>query len=125
MAGNDTIGYGHLLQGVSPGATITQQQADDLLAEDVAKVDACLAKMLKVSILQDQWDALADFAYNLGCEALASSTLMSLVNRQQFSAAAGQFSRWVFAAQQVLPDLVRRRRDEAEMFMGVLPVRAT
>jgi lysozyme len=121
VEGNWTIGWGHKVpEGITPLVTLTQEQADELLIDDVAKVDACIGKMLKVAISQDQWDALADFAYNLGCEALAKSTLLALVNRQQFSVAAGQFSHWVFAGRQVIPDLVRRRQAEATLFMGVV-----
>ena len=66
---------------------------------------------------QNQMNALVDFAYNLGFNALKSSTLMSKVNAGDFNGAANEFTRWVYAGGKVLPGLVKRREAEKQLFM--------
>jgi GH24 family phage-related lysozyme (muramidase) len=71
--GHPAIGYGHDLQ---PGEAtlyadgITQEQAEALLFRDLVPIEARLFFLVPDSCTQGQWDALCDFAYNLGLEAL-------------------------------------------------------
>lgn len=64
-----TIGYGHYGQDVKPGQTITREEAEQLLRQDLAKmevqVDVYLAKAL-FTPNQNQYDALLSFCYNCG-----------------------------------------------------------
>ena len=65
--GKPAIGYGHdLLPGESFPNGITTLQARLLQEEDVAKIDALMAHLVPPDCTQNQWDACADFAYNLG-----------------------------------------------------------
>ena len=68
-AGVWTIGYGHTA-GVRPGMTITQEQADLLLAEDCAEFAAYVDNPAYVPFTAElnanQRDALISFAYNCG-----------------------------------------------------------
>lgn len=112
-----TIGYGHTA-GVVEGMTCTQEQADQMLADDVAKVAGQVNSLLKIKVNQNQFDALVSFAYNAGAGALASSTLLRLVNAGDFGGAADQFPRWVHGGGGgTLPGLVRRRAAERSLFM--------
>jgi lysozyme len=115
-AGVWTIGYGHTA-GVEPGQTITQQEANDFLEADLQSVCEAVQVMCEVELTPNQFSALVDFAYNVGTNALASSTLMRLVNNGDFNTAANQFERWVFANGQALPGLVTRRQREKELFL--------
>lgn len=64
--GELTIGYGHT-NGVKKGQTITQEQADGYLAEDLAKFERLVEKYdTKYVWNQNQFDALVSFAYNIG-----------------------------------------------------------
>lgn len=65
---------------------------------------------------QDQIDAVASWVYNLGAGNLNSSTLLKKLNRSDWSGAADEFGRWVYAGGEVLPGLVRRRKSEAHLF---------
>jgi lysozyme len=65
-----TTGYGHTGPDVRPGMTITQAQAEQLLLADVAHAVSMVNRCVTVSLDQNQFDALVDFAFNAGCEAL-------------------------------------------------------
>lgn len=112
-----TIGYGHT-KGVKKGDVITQKQADQFLLEDLQDAVNAANRLVKVELTQDQFDALVSFTFNLGQGNLASSTLLKLLNQGDYSGAADQFTRWVYAGKQKLGGLVRRREAERELFLG-------
>ncbi len=111
-----TIGYG-TTEGVRPGQTITQAQAELLLARDLKRFEDAVNELVKVPISQNQFDALVSFAYNCGVAALAGSTLLRKVNERRFTEAAAQFQRWNKGGGKVLTGLVRRRDAEAKLFL--------
>jgi lysozyme len=111
-----TIGHGHTGAGVHSGLTITQEQADVFLHSDVAGAVACVNKLVKVNVNQNQFDALVDFTYNAGCAALAKSTLLRLLNAGDFASAAKQFLSWDHVHGAVVPGLTRRRQAEMVLF---------
>jgi lysozyme len=111
-----TIGYGHTGPGVHPGLTITQDQADAFLASDIAGAVACVNRLVTSKINQNQFDALVDFVFNLGCASLAGSALLKLLNQGNFISAAEQFQRWGHAGGVVVQGLLERRRAEAALF---------
>lgn len=118
-AGVLTIGYGHTGPDVKPGLVITQQQAENLLAADLARFERGVSEMCAgLSLTQGQFDALVSFAYNLGLGALAGSTLMRLLRAGDVQGAARQFDRWNKAGGKVLPGLVKRRAAERDLFSG-------
>lgn len=111
-----TIGYGHT-NGVTPGMSINQPQADQFLKEDLASAAACVNLHCDAQLTQNQFDALVSFAFNIGNGAFASSTLLRLLNADDYTGAAGQFGRWVHdASGNVEPGLVTRRADERALF---------
>ncbi len=79
-----TIGYGNTktvtLADVKRGKTITQTEADRLLALDLAEFEKGVAKLVKVSLSDNQFGALVSFAFNVGLGALSSSTLLKKIN---------------------------------------------
>jgi lysozyme len=110
-----TIGVGHTI-GVVPGMTITQEEADDLLAEDLANAEAAVNSLVKVPLSQPQFDALVSLVFNIGSGAFRNSTLLRKLNAGDTEGAAAEFQRWCHAGDQVLPGLVKRRAAEAAMF---------
>ena len=132
-----TIGYGHTGKDVHPGLTITQQQADNLLMQDTQSAAAAVNRLVTVAINQDEFDALVDFVFNLGQNALAGSTLLRKLNAGDFAGAAAEFPKWCHAGGKVVAGLVRRRQAEQQLFeqgiqqpaaaptaLGVAPVAA-
>ena len=116
-----TIGYGHTGADVTQGLTITEDQAGILLAADVAWAVTCVNKAVKVDINQNQFDAMVDFTFNLGCAAFTGSTLLRMVNAGNFAGAALQFIRWNKAGGKVLAGLTKRRQAETDLFNTAVP----
>ena len=111
-----TIGHGHTGQGVHAGLTITQDQADTFLESDLAGSVACVNRLVTANINQNQFDAMVDFVFNMGCASLAQSTLLRDVNTGNFADAATQFLRWDHVRGVVVSGLTRRRQAEATLF---------
>lgn len=111
-----TIGYGHTGPEVKEGLTITQGQADELLEGDIAAASWCVRQLVQRPIHQNQFDALVDFVFNLGCCSLAGSTLLGCVNAGRFEEAALEFLRWNHVHGAVVKGLTRRRESEVDLF---------
>lgn len=113
-----TIGWGHTGSDVYAGETISQQQADLLLQSDLKASVWAVNHFVDANVMltQNQFDALVDFAYNLGVGALHSSTLLRLVNAGDFADAAPEFLRWDHVNGTTVPGLTRRRQAEMELF---------
>ena len=114
-----TVGYG-TTRGVSAGMSITKEQAERMLLNDVQRFEPELDRLVKVALNQNQWDALMSFVYNLGSANLASSTLLKLLNKGDYRGAADQFPRWVNAGGKRLEGLVKRRAAERALFLEPL-----
>ena len=112
-----TIGYG-ATRGVKAGMSITQEQAERMLLNDVQRFEPEVERLVKVPLTGNQWDALVSFTYNLGAANLGSSTLLKLLNAGNYAGAAEQFPRWNKAGDQVLAGLTKRRAAERAMFLG-------
>ncbi|WP_047238415.1 lysozyme [Chromobacterium subtsugae] len=121
MEGVWTIGYGHTGPDVKKGMAITQQQADQLLAEDLQTFETGVGKAVTVPLNENQFSALVSFSYNLGLGNLRSSTLLRLLNKGDYAGAAAQFPRWDRAGGQVVPGLLRRRQAEQALFLTPAP----
>jgi len=112
-----TIGVGHT-GDVVPGMTITEEEASDLLREDLKWSEAAVEHLVRVPLKQGQFDALVSFCFNLGQGALGQSTLLRKLNAGDYSGCAAEFPRWNKAGDRVLPGLVVRRAAERRMFEG-------
>ena len=119
-AGVPSIGYGHT-RTAKMGQSITQERAEELLREDVARFEAAVSRLVTVPLSQGQFDALVSFAFNLGAKALEKSTLLRLLNAGDYYGAAAQFDRWVYASGKKLSGLVKRRAAERALFEGKTP----
>ncbi len=111
-AGVLTIGYGHTGPDVSEGEVITATRADLLLIHDLAAAAAAVRHVVTAPLNQPEFDALTSFAFNCGAEALATSTLLRLLNAGHPEAVPGQLARWIHGGGAVLPGLVARRHAE-------------
>ncbi|WP_445505759.1 glycoside hydrolase family protein [Niallia sp. 03091] len=116
-----TIGYGHYGPDVRLGQVITQAQAEKLLKDDLKKYEDGVLSAIKVSLNQNQFDALVSFAYNLGVGALKSSDLAKYINKKDLVGAGKEFAKWIHAGGNVLSGLVKRRAAEAELFFKPVP----
>jgi len=112
-----TIGYGHTGPTIAEGQTITQDQAALLLQSDVARAVHFVNNAVTAAINQNHFDALVDFAFNLGNGALLTSTLLRDLNAGDFASAASQFPLWDHAGGAVVEGLLVRRQAEQTLFL--------
>ncbi len=116
-----TIGYGHTAD-VYEGQTITAQEAKDLLRQDLASREAFVknyAENCGVQLTQGQFDALVDFAFNLGNGCFEESGLVEMIGDGDLDGAAAEMQKYVYAKDKEgnkvkLGGLVARRAAEAE-----------
>lgn len=121
-----TIGFGTIMypdgkKVAMTDASITEAKAIELLQHEVDMKTAGIEKVCKVPLNDNEFAALASFAYNVGSHALETSTLMKLLNAGTDRAAvADQFLRWDKAGGKQLPGLTRRRQAERSLFLQPL-----
>lgn len=118
VAGVWTIGYGHTGPEVRAGQKITELEAESLLRQDVAGAVGCVNRSVTTPLAQNQFDALVDFCFNVGCRNFTQSTLLKKLNAGDSAGAAEQFLMWVHAGGKRVPGLVRRREAERTMFLA-------
>lgn len=120
--GVNTIGYGSTYY---PGghkvsltdAPITEQQATSLLKDLLVNFEKSVDSFCRDDINQNQFDALVSFAYNVGVNALKSSTLLKKVNANPNDATIKQeFLKWNKSNGKILKGLTIRRQEEAELY---------
>ncbi len=92
-------------------------QADSALISDLAQCERAVNRLVKVTLTQNQFDALVSFVFNVGSGNLQSSTLLRKLNSGDYKGAADEFLRWNKAAGKVMNGLVARRTAEREFFL--------
>ena len=116
-----TIGYGstRYADGTAVKLSdppITQDQADEIMRSTLIEYENAVSRYVTVSLNQNQFDALVDFAYNAGAQNLRKSTLLKLLNQGDYDSAASEFGKWVFGGGVRLSGLVTRREREQQLF---------
>ena len=112
-----TIGYGHT-SGVKETDTITQDEADKLLQEDVEQFEKYVDDNVTVELGQSQFDALVAWTFNLGPGNLRESTLLKVLNNQDYTSVPREIKRWNKAGGKTLDGLIRRREAESLLFQN-------
>lgn len=116
-----TVGYGNTFyedgSPVKQGDVITKERAEklfDLIISDFCKkVDA----QIKTILTENQYSAIVSFAYNVGVNNLAKSTLLKKVNFNPNDPTIRQeFIKWNKAGGKVLAGLTTRRAAEAVLY---------
>ena len=116
-AGVWTIGVGHT-KGVKQGQTITKAQAISLLKGDLLPCENYVNN-LGVCKTQGEFDAIVDFAFNLGTAALGRSTLLKYIRaKKPEQYIREEFAKWVNSKGMRLKGLVIRRAWEADRYYG-------
>ena len=116
--GVPTIGYGHT-HNVKMGDVITVETANRFLHEDASNAENCVTRSFKeIELTQGQYDALVSFTFNLGCGALHKSTLRRKLLHGDAHGAANEFHKWCHAGHHVLAGLVKRRKEEQDLFLS-------
>ena len=129
VAGFLTIGVGHLLtrselssgkvsvlgQAVRWGDGITEQQAQALLRQDLAKAERVVDDQAP-GLKEAQFDALVSLVFNIGIGAFLSSTLLKRIKTRDLADVPAQIKRWNRAGGVVVAGLKNRREAEASLW---------
>ena len=114
-AGVWTIGYGHTLN-VKSTDVITLDEAEHFLRQDIEFAEKEVNKH-NLNINQNQFDALVSFVFNLGVGNFARSTLLRKIkSNPNDPTIRKEFNRWIYAGGKALNGLVRRRKEEADLY---------
>jgi lysozyme len=113
-----TVGFGHTGPDVTEGLTITQDQANLLLEKDMAWAEAVVNNYVDVQLTQSQFNAIVDLVFNIGSGNFRNSTMLKLLNSEQYALAAEEFQKWDKAGGLVVAGLLRRRESEENEFQS-------
>jgi lysozyme len=133
-AGLPTIGVGHLLTKseltsgkiaigglpVQYANGLTDQKVLDLLSQDVSPAAKAVNTGVKVTLNQNQFDALVSFTFNVGVGAFTGSTLLKVLNQKQYDQVPDQLRRWNKSGGKVVQGLANRRENEIKLWSGQL-----
>ncbi len=117
IVGYPTVGYGHRTD-VPVGKTITQDEADQLLVDDLKRIEDGVRACLRTELNDNQFSALVSLGFNIGTTSLAHSTLVRLVNSGELIAASKEFEKWDRAGGKEVKGLLRRRAAEKTLFLS-------
>ena len=118
-AGFLTIGYGHrvhLSERKAMERGITPAAAEALLIRDAVSAGSAVLRLIEVPLLDNQYDALVSFTFNLGSAALQRSTLRQKINRNEHFDVPAELLKWIWAGGRKLPGLVARRAAEGTLY---------
>jgi lysozyme len=90
------------------------KEAEKALLEDLVTFERIVSTKIKISLNQNEFDALVSYTYNTG----GSDTLFKLINKKS---PKEQIKKWfetkyITGAGKVLPGLIRRRKTESTLF---------
>lgn len=111
--GVPTIGYGHTGSDVYMGLHWTDEQCKEALEADLVRFENAV-NTVTCALLQNEFDALVSFAFNVGTGAFLSSTMKrELDSGTDHDTVALQFDRW-----HIPPEITSRRNGEKAQFQG-------
>jgi lysozyme len=112
-----TLGFG-TTDGVKMGDRTTPPKALARKLADVQKFEGAIRQCVRVPLHQHEYDAYVSLAYNIGSSAFCASTLVRLLNQEQYEDACRQILRWDRFKGEPLRGLTIRRQSEYAQCMG-------
>lgn len=124
-AGIWTIGWGTILHPdgnpVRYGDIISPEEAERDLMYEYEGIADKLNILIKVPLIQYQFDSLVCFCYNVGVPGFKTSTLLKAINDKE-EVKEDYFARWdkahIDGKLVEIPGLLSRRRKEFQLFIG-------
>lgn len=114
-----TLGWGHTnhhLPRFDGNAIWSQQQCDDALSGDMLIFENWVTNHAKVTLAQNEFDALVSWSFNTGGP--DSATLWKKLNAGNKAAIPAELAKWNRGGGKVMAGLTRRRKAEGLMFAG-------
>ena len=118
-----TIGYGHLItssDGDLATRVLSEDEAQSLLMADI-QIKADISPHLRVTLNENQFDALTSLCFNIGYGNFSKSTVLQKVNVGQIVEAYEYFGHWRRAGGAVIDGLMKRRFAELFIFADKSP----
>lgn len=110
-----SVGYGS--KG-APGETLTREQAQQRLEQDVMPVSEWIGNNVTVPLNPKQATALTSFGYNLGTGKGGLEDLKDDINAGNWDKVAGRMQTFNRAGGKVNDGLIKRRKDEANLLLA-------
>jgi len=118
QAGKQTIGYGHMLKQGEYYPKINREEAEEILRRDLLDAERTIERNVRVSLNQNQYDALVSFVFNVGPRNFQRSTLLAKLNSGDYMGAGEELLRWNKANGKPIKGLTNRRLKERELFFS-------
>ncbi len=113
-----SCGWGSTGADVDGRTVWTQEEADARFLVDLRKFGAGVDSAVMVPLNDNEKAACVSFAYNCGLHNFESSLLLKKLNDDDRIGASAQFHRWDMSNGMHVAGLMRRRKAEAELFLG-------
>jgi lysozyme len=117
IKGTLTIGIGHTGPDVKWNSVITEEEAIRLFRADIDEAEGQVESIVTVPLNDNEFAALVSFTFNCGPANLRKLVRTRLNKRNDRLATAQAFALYNLSNGQVMAGLVRRRADEAALFL--------
>lgn len=118
-----TIGVGHVIKKSETylkNAELSDAEVYDLFKYDLLRFELFLNSIItkhNLYLNPNQYAALISFSFNVGVHNFKKSTLLKkVINNSLDSSIKNEFNRWVYAKNIKLQGLIKRRKQEAELY---------
>ena len=115
-----TIGYG-FTDGVKLGDTMTREEADAQLVEELRPYEMAVWQGCTREPNQNEFDAMVLLCFNIGPAGFRRSTVLKAHNRGDCQAAARAFGLWNKSGGKVYAGLTKRRAEESALYLTPMP----
>lgn len=115
-----TIGYG-FTDGVKLGDTMTREEADARLVEELRPYEMAVWQGCTREPNQNEFDAMVLLCFNIGSAGFRRSTVLKAHNRGDCQAAARAFGLWNKSGGKVYAGLTKRRAEESALYLTPMP----
>jgi lysozyme len=113
-----SIGYGHQIDLEKILLRLLKKRLWNF-SERHKNVEDVIRENGWVELSGKEYDALASFVYNVGVENFKNSTLLKLLNEEDYANAMDEFPKWIKSGGEVVPGLTPRRDYErSKCFLG-------
>lgn len=98
--------------------SLSMDEVNKILSEDLSRFEAGVLRLCPNGLNPGRFDALVSFAFNAGLGNLQRSSIRMKHNRGDYEGAAEAFMMWTKAGGKELPGLVKRRKDERNLYLS-------
>ena len=129
-----TVGVGHVIDPKHIGVkledrktlpipdgwdrTLSMDEVNKILSEDLGRFEAGVRRLCPDGLTPGRFGALVSFAFNVGLGNLQRSSIRMKHNRGEYEESAEAFMMWTKAGGKELPGLVKRRKDERNLYLS-------